>query len=68
MKSKKNLMNGEAEVDRFPTRRVLYGLPCAQCKIYYSADLLVCPVCQCRERVPAPAICVGVPPRENGAF
>jgi hypothetical protein len=61
-------MKCEAEVDRFRTRRVLYGLPCAQCKIYYSADLLVCPVCQCRERVPARAISGGVPPRENGAF
>ena len=34
-------------------KKVLYGLPCAQCKIYYAADLTSCPVCQCRERVPA---------------
>ena len=61
-------MECEAEVKRFRPRRVLYGLPCAQCRIYYSADLLDCPVCQCRERVPARAISVGVPSREMGQF
>ena len=34
-------------------RKVLYGLPCAQCRIYYPADLASCPVCKCRDRVPA---------------
>jgi hypothetical protein len=33
-----------------PTR---YGLPCAKCRAYYEADLTVCPVCNCGERVPA---------------
>jgi hypothetical protein len=33
--------------------KVLYGLPCAECKTYYSAGLTACPVCKCRERVPA---------------
>jgi hypothetical protein len=36
-----------------PHRKVLYGLPCAQCKVYYAADLTSCPVRQSRERVPA---------------
>jgi hypothetical protein len=36
-----------------PKKKVLYGLPCARCKIYYAADLTSCPVCQCRERVSA---------------
>jgi len=61
-------MKCEAEVERFRTRKVLYGLPCAQCKIYYSADLLVCPVCQCRERVPARADGLDVPLRESRTF
>jgi len=28
-----------------------YGLPCANCKVYYSAELNVCPICSCAERV-----------------
>ncbi len=36
-----------------PTRRVGYGLPCANCGTYYGADLTVCPVCQSSERVSA---------------
>ncbi len=30
---------------------IRYGLPCANCKLYYSADLTACPICQCKERV-----------------
>jgi len=37
----------------FKSRKVLYGLPCAVCKTYYTSDLAICPVCKCRERVPA---------------
>ncbi|HZU43185.1 MAG TPA: hypothetical protein VE994_10965 [Terriglobales bacterium] len=36
-----------------PTRRVGYGLPCANCGTYYAADVTVCPVCQSGERVSA---------------
>jgi len=28
-----------------------YGLPCAKCHLYYSADLDICPTCQGKERV-----------------
>ncbi len=28
-----------------------YGLPCANCKTYYAADLTTCPICQSPERV-----------------
>jgi len=28
-----------------------YGMPCANCKTYYAADLNACPVCKCGERV-----------------
>lgn len=34
-------------------RLVSYGLPCAQCRAYYEAQLAVCPICGCRDRVPA---------------
>jgi hypothetical protein len=27
------------------------GLPCANCKSYYPADLPECPVCKCSERI-----------------
>ena len=47
---------------RYPERRndvsapkglksVGYGLPCAKCKTYYTADLASCPVCKASERV-----------------
>ena len=35
----------------FQARLVRYGLPCANCRAYYSSGLTVCPVCQCSERV-----------------
>lgn len=28
-----------------------YGLPCANCHLYYPADLDSCPTCHCKERV-----------------
>lgn len=28
-----------------------YGLPCAKCKLYYSADLPACPICKSPQRV-----------------
>jgi hypothetical protein len=31
-------------------RRVLYGLPCANCRAYYPARLEACPVCSSIER------------------
>jgi hypothetical protein len=32
-------------------KAVLLGLPCAGCKAYFAADLEVCPICRCNERV-----------------
>jgi hypothetical protein len=34
-------------------KQVGYGLPCANCRAYYGADLTSCPICGCVERVPA---------------
>ncbi len=31
--------------------KVLYGLPCTRCGVYYAAGLAVCPVCNSKERV-----------------
>jgi hypothetical protein len=33
-----------------------YGMPCANCKTYYAADLKVCPVCKDGERVSPAAV------------
>jgi len=32
-------------------KAMLLGLPCAHCKAYFAADLDVCPICGCNERV-----------------
>jgi hypothetical protein len=32
-------------------KQVGYGLPCAKCKTYYTADLASCPVCKSSQRV-----------------
>lgn len=37
-----------------------YGLPCAKCHLYYSADLDSCPTCNSRERV-SPNVVPSVP-------
>src|SRR5439155_913967 len=34
-------------------RRAGYGLPCAKCRTYYSADLTACPYCKSPQRVSA---------------
>ncbi len=40
---------------------VLYGLPCANCRAYYPAELTACPVCRCAERVlPTAALVRGI--------
>ena len=33
------------------SKAVLLGLPCARCKAYFMADLELCPICGCDERV-----------------
>ena len=35
-----------------------YGMPCANCKTYYAADLKACPVCKAAERVSPTAAAV----------
>ncbi len=32
-------------------RKILYGLPCANCRSYYESDLAACPICQCSQRI-----------------
>jgi len=42
-----------------------YGLPCAKCKTYYTADLQVCPVCKSQQRVLPVASFAAVAPAEK---
>ncbi len=35
-----------------------YGMPCANCKTYYAADLKACPVCKGGERISPTAVAV----------
>lgn len=42
-----------------------YGLPCAKCKTYYTADLQVCPVCKSQQRVMPVASFAAVAPAEQ---
>jgi hypothetical protein len=31
---------------------IRYGLPCANCRLYYAAELTACPICNCGDRIP----------------
>ena len=31
--------------------KVLYGLPCANCRSYYESNLTSCPICRCSDRI-----------------
>lgn len=44
----------ERRVPAFPAERKPsgYGLPCAKCRLYFPADLDICPNCNHQERVP----------------
>jgi len=37
------------------TRAVGYGMPCADCRAYYPADMQACPICKSKQRVSATA-------------
>jgi hypothetical protein len=37
-------------------RPIRYGLPCANCRLYYAAELIACPICNCGDRV-FPLVC-----------
>lgn len=42
-----------ASGEAVPHRSSAYGLPCARCRLYYAANLDVCPTCKSTERVSA---------------
>ena len=49
--STNNLASNFVRAAQPSPRHVGYGLPCAKCGTYYMADLSVCPICKCGERI-----------------
>jgi hypothetical protein len=49
-----------------PRRSSGYGLPCANCRLYYPADLDTCPACNSRDRISAAVVPV-IPAAEIAA-
>jgi hypothetical protein len=43
-----------------------YGMPCANCRLYYPADLDVCPTCNSKERV-SPTVAPAAPKTQAAA-
>lgn len=41
----------ESFVTRPQGKKILYGLPCANCRSYYESNLAACPLCCSAERV-----------------
>ena len=50
---------------RFRAQAVGIGLPCANCKTYFAADLPACPVCKGKQRVSAAEPLTTVTPAEQ---
>jgi hypothetical protein len=48
-----NLRNVAKTDSGIEQKFLAYGLPCANCRLYYPAGLDTCPVCNCKERVSA---------------
>jgi hypothetical protein len=46
-------------------KQIGYGMPCAHCKTYYTADLVACPVCKSPQRVSAMEPLAQVAPAEQ---
>ena len=41
----------ESRARRQPGGATRYGLPCANCRLYYAAELTACPICHCGDRI-----------------
>ena len=53
------LNSGDAKPWQAVSKPAGYGMPCAGCRTYYSADLPACPVCNNTERISAPVSAAG---------
>jgi hypothetical protein len=59
----RNAVRNDAEA---PRKLSGYGLPCANCRLYYPANLDTCPACNSKERVSASVVPV-IPPVQAAA-
>jgi len=57
--STNNLASNFVQAAQPSPRHVGYGLPCSKCGTYYMADLSVCPICKCGERISPTALPAG---------
>jgi hypothetical protein len=54
--SARGMASHEARARRQPgPGPIRYGLPCANCRLYYAAELAACPICNCSDRIPPAA-------------
>jgi hypothetical protein len=51
LEAKAGLIPGIATSPEPKPKALLYGLPCQNCHAYYSAEMLVCPICDSPDRV-----------------
>ncbi len=57
LKSQSQHASAAPDASRKPAHKIAgYGLPCSKCRVYYPADMDVCPVCKSSERVSPPAM------------
>jgi len=62
----RNLRNAVRNDAEAPRKFSGYGLPCANCRLYYPANLDTCPACNSKERVSANVVPV-IPPVQAAA-
>src|ERR1700734_1740098 len=59
----RNAVRNDAEAPRKSTG---YGMPCANCRLYYPANLDTCPACNSRERI-SPNVVAAIPKTQAAA-
>ena len=55
-----------AALGEAPHKSSGYGMPCAKCRLYYPADLDICPACNSKERV-SPNVVPAIPKSQAAA-
>jgi uncharacterized OB-fold protein len=61
MSNHSNAGTQKAAAQAVAPRRVLYGLPCADCGAYFASSLKECPVCHSEERMAQSADPAAIP-------
>ena len=61
-----DLRNAVRNAVESPRQSSGYGMPCSNCRLYYSANLDACPACNSKERV-SPSVVPVIPPVQAAA-